>query len=277
MEKSPGAHASRYAGSAHFSPEPAFRARRIARRIALDALILVIDTPQRPPKPHNHAPALACARFQERKGYDGARLRHNTQKYISKSPPAARRLPQPTMPQIDYQTAFHLAPIGLVLSRDRVIEDCNDALAAIFRCERGALIGRSFEVLYPSADEFARIGERIGPIMTAQGSYADERIMKRADGELFWCHVTGRALERTAPLAAGVWTFEDLSATRRVTVELTPREREIAAQLATGKTSKQIGRALDISSRTVDVYRARLMRKFDTANATELIQRLLGR
>jgi DNA-binding CsgD family transcriptional regulator len=68
-----------------------------------------------------------------------------------------------------------------------------------------------------------------------------------------------------------------LSATRRVTVELTPREREIAAQLATGKTSKQIGRALDISSRTVDVYRARLMRKFDTANATELIQRLLGR
>ena len=59
-------------------------------------------------------------------------------------------------------------------------------------------------------------------------------------------------------------------------VELTPREREIAAQLVTGKTSKQIGRALDISPRTVDVYRARLMRKYDTGNATELLQRLLG-
>ncbi|MGN6317541.1 LuxR C-terminal-related transcriptional regulator [Trinickia sp.] len=180
------------------------------------------------------------------------------------------------MPKLDYQTAFHLAPIGLVLSRDRAIEDCNDAVAAIFRCDRTALIGRSFEVLYPSSDEFERIGERIGPIMTAQGSYADDRIMKRADGELFWCHVTGRALEREAPLAAGVWTFEDLSATRRVAVELTPREREVAAQLATGKTSKQIGRALDISSRTVDIYRARLMRKYGTGNATELMQRLLG-
>lgn len=180
------------------------------------------------------------------------------------------------MPQIDYQTAFHLAPIGLVLSRDRIIEDCNDALGAIFRCDRATLIGRSFQVLYPSSDEFERIGERIGPIMAANGSYADDRIMKRADGELFWCHVTGRALERHAPLAAGVWTFEDLSATRRVAVELTPREREVAAQLATGKTSKQIGRALDISSRTVDIYRARLMRKYGTGNATELMQRLLG-
>jgi PAS domain S-box-containing protein len=180
------------------------------------------------------------------------------------------------MPEIDYQTAFHLAPIGLVLSRDRIIEDCNDALAAIFRCDRSVLIGCSFEVLYPSSDEFERIGERIARIMTAQGSYADDRIMKRTDGELFWCHVTGRALERNAPLAAGVWTFEDLSATRRVAVVLTPREREVAAQLATGKTSKQIGRVLEISSRTVDIYRARLMRKYGSGNATELMQRLLG-
>ncbi|MDC6133456.1 PAS domain-containing protein, partial [Burkholderia gladioli] len=45
------------------------------------------------------------------------------------------------MPELDYQTALHLAPIGLVLSRDRVIEDCNDALAAMFRCQRADLIG----------------------------------------------------------------------------------------------------------------------------------------
>ncbi|WP_322051484.1 LuxR C-terminal-related transcriptional regulator [Paraburkholderia bannensis] len=179
-------------------------------------------------------------------------------------------------PALDYKTAFHLAPIGLVIARERIIEDCNETVCAIFRCPRETLLGKSFQVLYPSADEFERIGERIPPIMTAQGSYADDRIMKRADGELFWCHVTGRSLDRAAPHAAGVWTFEDLSATRRVAVELTPREREIAAQLVTGKTSKQIGRILEISPRTVDVYRARLMRKYDTGNATELLQRLLG-
>jgi len=177
---------------------------------------------------------------------------------------------------LDYQTAFHLAPVGLVISRKRVIEDCNAQLCAIFGVSQPDLIGKSFEVLYPSTAEFERIGARIASLMQTQGSYADDRIMKRANGELFWCHVTGRSLDLSAPHDAGVWTFEDLSATRRVDVELTPREREVAAQLVTGKTAKQIGRALDISSRTVDVHRARLMRKYGTGNATELLQRLLG-
>ena len=170
-----------------------------------------------------------------------------------------------------------MRPIGLVLSRERIIEDCNDAAGVDLRLRRAKrCIGQSFQVLYPSSDEFERIGERIAALMTAQGNYGDDRIMKRANGELFWCHVTGRSLDPPAPHAAGVWTFEDLSATRRVAIELTPREREIAAQLVTGKTSKQIGRVLDISPRTVDIYRARLMRKYDTCNATELLQRLLG-
>ncbi len=180
------------------------------------------------------------------------------------------------MTTLDYRTAFHLAPIGLVISRQRVIDDCNAQVSMIFGYPRDALIGQSFEVLYPSSDEFERTGERIPPIMVTQGSYSDERIMRRAGGELFWCHVTGRSLDLSAPHAAGIWTFEDMSATRRVAVALTAREREIAAQLVQGKTSKQIGKTLAISPRTVDIYRGRLMQKYAAGTATELVQRLLG-
>lgn len=64
------------------------------------------------------------------------------------------------MPVLDYQTAFHLAPVGLVLSRERTIQDCNEPLAVIFGYSRAALLGQSFQLLYPSADEFERMGER---------------------------------------------------------------------------------------------------------------------
>ncbi|MDE2398836.1 MAG: helix-turn-helix transcriptional regulator, partial [Burkholderiales bacterium] len=57
--------------------------------------------------------------------------------------------------------------------------------------------------------------------------------------------------------------------------EFTAREREIAALLIEGLTSKLIGRRLAISPRTVDVYRARLMRKTGAATTTELVNKLL--
>lgn len=176
---------------------------------------------------------------------------------------------------LDYRTAFDLAPIGLVLSRHRLIVDCNRQLLGMFAAQRDELVGQSFEVLYPTHEEFERTGARIVASLDAQGFYADDRVMKRLSGELFWCHVTGRALDPADPHAAGIWSFEDLSSRRALKLELTAREREIAALLIEGLTSKLIGRKLDISPRTVDVYRARLMKKHRAATTPELVQKLL--
>lgn len=177
---------------------------------------------------------------------------------------------------LDYRTAFDLAPVGLVLSRQRLMIDCNQELLTMFGTDREQIVGRSFELLYPTHDEFERTGRRIAASLDAQGRYADDRVMKRAGGQLFWCHVSGRALDPQAPHAAGIWVFEDLSSRRVLKLELTAREREIAALLIEGLTSKLIGKRLAISPRTVDVYRARLMRKTGAATTPELVNKLLS-
>jgi PAS domain S-box-containing protein len=179
---------------------------------------------------------------------------------------------------INYRLAFEMAPVGLSLSRNRIMVDCNRNLCEMFGAAPDQLIGQSFQVLYPSALEFERTGQRIAPLLNRNGTYADDRIMKRVDGrfkgETFWCHVTGRALNQAAPHEAGIWTFEDLSASRPVKAELTAREREVAAFLMNGLTSKEIGRALAISHRTVEIYRARLMRKYKASNTGDLVHKL---
>lgn len=177
---------------------------------------------------------------------------------------------------IDYETIFQQAPVGMCISQHRIIHGCNDALARMFGYQKENLIGKSFLVLYPTPDEFERTGARIVPIMNAKGHYSDERIMKRASRELFWCHVSGRSLVHNDPHAAGIWTFDDLSEKRPVTAELTPREREISALLVEGKTSKLIARQVGLSPRTVEMHRAKLMRKFSAATSSELVHRLLG-
>ena len=176
----------------------------------------------------------------------------------------------------DYRTAFEFAPIGLVLSRHRLMIDCNRAVLAMFGAEREQLIGQSFRVLYPTQGEYERTGERIVASLDVDGRYADERVMRRTDGELFWCHVWGHALDAADPHAAGIWSFEDLSSKRSLKLDFTPREREIAALLIEGLTSKMVGKRLGISPRTVDVYRARLMRKVGASTTAELVHKLLA-
>jgi PAS domain S-box-containing protein len=175
---------------------------------------------------------------------------------------------------INYHAIFTNAPVGMCVAVDRVIVASNGALDEMFGYRTKALHGCSFSVLYPTMDEFVRTGDRVMAVLDQQGRYADERIMRRHDGDLFWCHVTGCRLGVGNAPAQTVWTFEDVSTTRPVTARLTPREREIATFLVEGKTSKVIARAIKLSPRTVEMHRARMMKKLGAATALELAYRL---
>ncbi|ANN67202.1 PAS and helix-turn-helix domain-containing protein [Bordetella bronchialis] len=179
-------------------------------------------------------------------------------------------------PDIDYKEVLMRAPVGMCVSHNRVIRIANLAMEDMFGYGRQSLDGISFEILYPTAQEFVRTGRRLLASFGAAGTYADERIMKRREGELFWCHATGRALVPEDPHAAVIWAFEDLSATRPVASGLSAREREIAALIAEGKTSKEIARQLGLSPRTVEMYRARLMNKFGAKTSAGLIHKLMS-
>ena len=165
------------------------------------------------------------------------------------------------------RVAFELAPVGMCVTQERVVVLCNPAFGQMFGYAPEELAGQPLVPLYPTEDEYHQIG-RVGlPVMREQGTYGDERIMKRRDG---------RALDRSAPFARAVWMFEDISTRRRVAGDLTAREREIAQHLVTGRTSKQIARLLDLSPRTVEAHRGRLMRKLGAASHGELVARLVG-
>ncbi|MCK9512200.1 MAG: LuxR C-terminal-related transcriptional regulator [Pigmentiphaga sp.] len=182
----------------------------------------------------------------------------------------------PSDVQEDLLLAFDMAPVGLLVSRRRVVQSHNRAFSAMFGYAPGALEGKSLACLYPSTSEFEHTGDRALLVMRDKALYSDERIMKRADGRLFWCQVSGQAIDRADPFSAAVWVFEDISQKRPVTAQLTSREREVVQFLVLGKSSKEIGKLLGIGYRTVEAHRARLMRKFGVGTSNELIARLIG-
>src|SRR5579871_6465025 len=57
---------------------------------------------------------------------------------------------------------------------------------------------------------------------------------------------------------------------------LTARERDVLEQIVAGASSKEAGRALGISPRTIEIYRARIMDKLGAKNAADLIRIVLS-
>jgi len=175
----------------------------------------------------------------------------------------------------DAVLGFLHAPVGLVVACHRIIKQGNARFAEIFGFGEGELTGQSLSRLYPSDEEFERIGKFGLGQMVDTGRYDDERVMRRRDGELFWCRVRGQSLTPKDPFAHSVWSFADLSEKRPVS-RLTTREREVAMLLIRGMTNKEIAAALAISPRTVEAHRARLLQKHAARNSAELITRLTG-
>jgi DNA-binding NarL/FixJ family response regulator len=58
----------------------------------------------------------------------------------------------------------------------------------------------------------------------------------------------------------------------QTTALLSNREREVIKLIAQGQSSKEIGRAMGISPRTVDTYRQRLMDKLDLHTLAEVVR-----
>lgn len=171
------------------------------------------------------------------------------------------------------QIAFDAAPVGLVLTEGRVIRACNTTFAQLFGYDRDALLGQSFRMLYKSDHEFRTIRDVGLAPLSLGAEYTDERMMHHADGTPFWCHFRAQTLTPAQPLARVVMSFARI-APHASGAALTPREREVVAWLSRGLTSKEIGRTLGLSPRTIEDVRARLLRKFSARNAADLLSKL---
>ncbi len=86
--------------------------------------------------------------------------------------------------------------------------------------------------------------------------FADTPELKRAEDEIV-------ALKKT---------IADLSNASPPHADLTDRERAVLAQIVRGVTSKEIGRSLGVSSRTIDFHRANIMSKIGAKNVADLVR-----
>jgi len=103
---------------------------------------------------------------------------------------------------------------------------------------------------------------RAGAMDFLQKPFHDEDMIRRVQ----------RALEQGERDNAALEEREGL---RRRFEALTPREREVAARIVAGDANKVIAIDLDLSERTVELHRARIMQKMEARGLAHLVQMML--
>lgn len=69
---------------------------------------------------------------------------------------------------------------------------------------------------------------------------------------------------------------EEAEIVKKTVSELTPREREVMTLIVKGASNKEAAQSLDISPRTVEIYRATVMRKMDSPNLPDLVRKAIA-
>jgi PAS domain S-box-containing protein len=173
------------------------------------------------------------------------------------------------------QLAFDSAPIGVVLTENRIIRTCNTMFCKMTGFRMGDLVDQSCRILYSSEAEFDRVRD-IGIQALSKGEpYSDLRLLLCSNGEVVWCRFRANALDRNDPLARTVLTFARLQETAQFPT-LTKRERDVVLGLRSGRTSKHIAAELGLSTRTIEDVRARLLKKFQAATTHEVVAKFIS-
>lgn len=171
--------------------------------------------------------------------------------------PEARRLPRGE-PLLDSALLFDLAPVALAHVRDRTVQRCNPRFERLFGYGPGELAGRSLLPLYPSYGDYIAWGRISYEEIARDGQCRHERRMRRRDGSLFWCEVSGQVLDPSRPRDGCLWTLRDISEQRRAEDAQHEQQERFEQRIAELEAELQSARRQAAAAAGIDASQTRL-------------------
>lgn len=113
------------------------------------------------------------------------------------------------------QGIFRAAPIGIGMVKDRVIIWINPLIIALTGYSEDELVGKSARVLYPSDEEFLRVGEEKYPAMWEKGVGSVESCWVRKDGGVIAVLISSSPLNPDDTHSPIIFTVSDITEKKR--------------------------------------------------------------
>jgi len=128
--------------------------------------------------------------------------------------------------QLEYEALLANASIGIAFTRERRFFLTNPKFAEMFGYAADELIGQPGEVVYPSRESYAALGQIAMPILAAGRQLDVEWEVRRKDGGTFLCRLVAKAIDAANTQSGTVWIVEDITERRRQADEVSRLLRE---------------------------------------------------
>ncbi len=156
------------------------------------------------------------------------------------------------------RAVFKAAPVGLAITKDRVLQNVNEAWCDIYGYSESEIIGHTTRKLYENEGEYERVGRALYPQLPERGIASVQTKHLRRDGTFRDIVVTTAPLRSEGPSLEAVVVVEDI--TDRKKREEALRESEKALQTIFDNTHDAIfifdleGRVLDCNQKMLDLH-----------------------
>ena len=137
--------------------------------------------------------------------------------------------PRPKKASLELNAIFENATIGILFTRNRRLTQANRLCAEMFGYALEEFVDQSALILYADQEAYSALGREAGPVLAAGDPFRAETQLRRRDGNLFWCRVSGKAVDPDRPRDGTLWILEDISDDRRINAALESSTRELAA------------------------------------------------
>ncbi|MGV7211352.1 EAL domain-containing protein [Oxalobacteraceae bacterium A2-2] len=109
---------------------------------------------------------------------------------------------------------------GVMFVRNRTIVSANRRCEELFGYTAGGMTGASTAIVFPSTADFESAGVRQYPSLSQGDYFNEERQYRRRDGSLFWCMVSGYALDHHRANEGSIWVYADITARKEAEEKL---------------------------------------------------------
>ena len=111
---------------------------------------------------------------------------------------------------LEQKAIMENAAVGILLSKNRVIEECNIRAAEMFGYAEHELLGMSSVSIFPSVQSYEEMGNEARPALASGQAFTREIELRRKDGSLLWCRLYGRAVDQDNAQHGTIWIVEDI-------------------------------------------------------------------